>query len=44
MSDSTRFDPRFDPAFQPGYDGPIAEALPARARPEAPAPESQPVV
>ena len=44
MSDDARFDPRFDPAFQPGYDGPIAESLPARARPVAAAPEALPVV
>lgn len=44
MSDNTRFDPRFDPAFQPGYDGPIAEAQPAKARPAAVVPEALPVV
>jgi hypothetical protein len=44
MSDDARFDPRFDPAFQPGYDGPIAEALPAKARPAATVPEALPVV
>lgn len=44
MSDNTRFDPRFDPAFQPGYNGPISEALPAKARPTAAVPEALPVV
>ena len=42
MSDDARFDPRFDPAFQPGYTGPLAESLPARARPTAAAPEALP--
>lgn len=28
------FDPRYDPAFQPGWDGPSAETLPERARPQ----------